>query len=465
MFVTRSLPADLQPVDAFQRLHDWPHMAWFDSAGGPPALARYTIMTADPLQLVTANEAVDGALDRLRPYIDRLAALPAPPPALPFTGGLAGILSYDLCRSLEAIPDHRIVDLTTPAMFLGWYDWALIWDHQLRCGYAVAHGWQNDRTDFDERSANQRLDQVFAQLAGPICTPKPNVTRGTSHLNTLAPQYSTQFDHVLSNFRSHDFREAVQAVVGYIRAGDVFQVNLAQRLLIEDALPPAERYLRLRQANRAPFGGYFDGGSWHLLSSSPERLLKIFNGEVETRPIKGTCPRTGSRDADQLLSDQLLSSVKDRAENIMIVDLMRNDLSRFCEDSSVRVEQLCGLEQFARVQHLVSVVKGRMQPSATALDALRAVFPGGSITGAPKPRAMEIIAELEPTRRGPYCGSFGYVTCGGRADFNILIRTLTSTEGWMQIPVGGGITARSQPQLEEQETWDKAAAMLAAFSA
>ena len=243
----------------------------------------------------------------------------------------------------------------------------------------------------------------------------------------------------------------------------MFQVNLAQRLLIADSSPSVERYLRLRKSNRAPLAGYFDGGDWQVLSSSPERLIQRRGVEIETRPIKGTCRRTGDTAVDELLARELLHSVKDRAENIMIVDLMRNDLSRVCQDNSVRVSRVCDIEPYARVQHLVSVVTGRLNPGLTTIDLLRATFPGGSVTGAPKLRAMQIIAELEPTRRSFYCGSLGYVSSGGRSDFSILIRSILAAGGYLQVPVGGGITSRSDPFAEEQESWDKASAMLAAF--
>jgi para-aminobenzoate synthetase component 1 len=224
-----------------------------------------------------------------------------------------------------------------------------------------------------------------------------------------------------------------------------------------------ELYLRLRQCNPAPFAGWFDGGEFQLASASPERFLSVCDQRVEARPIKGTRRRTAQAEADLFAGDELLESEKDRAENVMIVDLLRNDLSRVCEPASVRVTQLCGLEPYQFVQHLVSVVVGALRPGATPIELLRGAFPGGSITGAPKVRAMEIIAELEPTARGPYCGSLGYVGFDGWLDQNILIRTITAAGGWWQFPVGGGIVAQSTPQREYEETWHKAAGLLRAL--
>jgi para-aminobenzoate synthetase component 1 len=222
-------------------------------------------------------------------------------------------------------------------------------------------------------------------------------------------------------------------------------------------------YCRLRERNPAPFACYLNGGDWQVASASPERFIRVEGGRVETRPIKGTRGRSRYPVADMYVGDDLRESEKDRAENIMIVDLLRNDLSRTCRPESVRVPQLCGLETYEYVQHLVSVVEGELRPGCTALDVLRTSFPGGSITGAPKIRAMEIIAELEPTARGAYCGSIGYFGVGGQMDSNILIRTITASRGWWQLPVGGGIVAQSNPRDEYEETWHKAEGMLQAI--
>ena len=249
-----------------------------------------------------------------------------------------------------------------------------------------------------------------------------------------------------------------------IREGDSFQVNLAQRLLTKTHLTGSELYLKLRERNPAPFSAFYSGGDFSVLSSSPEGFLQVRDRTVETRPIKGTAPRTGDEATDQRLADELANSDKDRAENVMIVDLMRNDLSRVCDDDSVRVTQLCELERYEFVQHLVSVVQGRLKEGQNVVDLLRACFPGGSVTGAPKIEAMRTISRLEPNPRGPYCGSIGYISCGGNADFNILIRTITEAHGFWQIPVGGGITARSVPEAEEAETWAKAEGMLRAIT-
>jgi para-aminobenzoate synthetase component 1 len=253
----------------------------------------------------------------------------------------------------------------------------------------------------------------------------------------------------------------VRRVVEYIHAGDAFQVNLSQRLLAPLAEHPLELYGRLRTLNPAPFSAYFDLGDFQILSASPERFLRVHpNGEVETRPIKGTRPRGRTPEEDTALIRDLVTNPKDRAENVMIVDLLRNDIGKACEYGSVRVPRVCEVESFRFVHHLVSEVRGKLKPGVGPLELLAGAFPGGSVTGAPKVRAMEIIAELEPTARGPYCGCLGWIGFDGAMDTNILIRTFTAGRGWVQFPVGGGIVADSDPAREYEETLHKAAGLL-----
>jgi para-aminobenzoate synthetase component 1 len=255
----------------------------------------------------------------------------------------------------------------------------------------------------------------------------------------------------------------VARVIEYIFSGDVFQVNLAQRLISPQRCGDIEFYHRLRSRNPAPFAGFLDLGEFSLASASPERFLQLMGDQVQTRPIKGTRPRGGTPEEDRRFRKELRESEKDQAENVMIVDLLRNDLSRVCRPHSVKVPSLFEVETYETVHHLVSEVQGRLRRGQGPVDLLRAAFPGGSITGAPKVRAMEIIAELETAARGAYCGSMAYVGFDGSMDSSILIRTATLGRGWLQFPVGGGITARSSPAGEYSETLDKAAGMLRAL--
>jgi para-aminobenzoate synthetase component 1 len=240
-------------------------------------------------------------------------------------------------------------------------------------------------------------------------------------------------------------------------------VNLSQRLLGRLREHPLDLYGRLRRRNPAPFSCYFDLGDFQIVSASPEQFLRVTDSAVVTKPIKGTRPRGATPEEDAALVRELLNSPKDRAENVMIVDLLRNDLGRVCEYGSVRVPKVCEVETYRYVHHLVSEVRGKLRPGMTPFDLLRAAFPGGSVTGAPKVRAMEIIAELEPTARGPYCGSIGFIGFDGAMDSNILIRTFTAGRGWLQFPVGGGIVADSDPAAEYEETLHKAAGLLRAL--
>ena len=279
---------------------------------------------------------------------------------------------------------------------------------------------------------------------------------------------------VTSDFSRGDYERAVETVIEYIHAGDIFQANLSQRLLHRFDTSPVALYERLRKCNPAPFAGFLAHDDWAVISASPERFVRVTGDQVETRPIKGTRQRRPAPEADLFTRDELRQSEKDIAENVMIVDLLRNDLSRVCEPGSISVPQLCVIESYETVQHLVSEVRGTLARSpdpsglstnqcADVWSLLSALFPGGSITGAPKIRAMEIIAEQEPTARGPYCGSLFYAGFDGTLDSSILIRTFVCRHGWVQCSAGGGIVAQSDPADEYEETLHKAEGMLRAF--
>ncbi|MBI1901855.1 MAG: anthranilate synthase component I family protein, partial [Planctomycetia bacterium] len=304
----------------------------------------------------------------------------------------------------------------------------------------------------------------FGGAARPVSSPSIEEVGRAHPTSAAAPQFPCpDRPGVTSNFSADGYLAAVQRAIDYIRAGDIFQVNLSQRLLCPARDDAPSLYLRLRRRNRATFAGYFDLGEFQIASASPERFLQVRGCQVEARPIKGTRRRSHFPEADLIAASELRDSEKDRAENVMIVDLLRNDLSRVCRPESVRVTELCKLENYEYVQHLVSAIRGELAEGRTALDALRAAFPGGSITGAPKVRAMEIIAELEPTARGPYCGSLAYLGFDGALDSSILIRTITCGRGFWQAPVGGGIVAQSDPEREYEETWIKAEGLLRAL--
>jgi para-aminobenzoate synthetase component 1 len=388
----------------------------------------------------------------------------------PFQGGLAGAFGYGLNRALEPrVPPDRFDEFPSPKLALGVYDWVVSFDHEARRAWLVSTGFADgDMGEEWERQvqAEYRLGEVLRLLRAPG-PPRPPRLPESAPLpaSALCPQHPLPgFPGVTSNFDRAGYEAAVRRAVQYVHAGDCFQVNLSQRLLAPLREHPLDLYARLRTLNPAPFAGYFDAGDFQILSASPERFLRVYpDGEVETRPIKGTRPRGATPDEDAALAVELAASVKDRAENVMIVDLLRNDIGKVCEYGSVRVPRVCEVETFRFVHHLVSEVRGKLRTRLGPLDLLEAAFPGGSVTGAPKVRAMEIIAELEPTARGPYCGSLGWIGFDGAMDTNILIRTFTAGRGWVQFPVGGGIVADSDPAREYEETLHKAAGLLKAL--
>jgi para-aminobenzoate synthetase component 1 len=460
----------IEPVDpaldlatAFVRLSRRPHVLFLDSARRDRALGRYSFLAADPFDYFEIPVGRAAAFDeiecRVAPFrAPTLAALP------PFQGGAAGLLSYDLGRSLEKLPAPETDEFQTPAVAIGLYDVVLAVDHIEARAWLVSQGFPETAPAARRRRAAERLAQFRAWLAEPVIEPAASPGESRLAFEQLTPQFAVPGPAGLtSNFSAADYLEAIRRAIAYIHAGDVFQVNIAQRLLYPAHDAAVDLYLRLRDRNPATFAAYFDLGATQIVSASPERFLKVVGGQVEARPIKGTRPRTARPEADLFSGDELLASEKDRAENIMIVDLLRNDLSRVCRPDSVRVTQLCRLETYEYVQHLVSAVCGDLAGGRTPLDLLRASFPGGSVTGAPKVRAMEIIAELEPTARGAYCGALGYLGFDGSLDTNILIRTITANRGWWQAPVGGGIVAQSVCQREYEETWHKATGLLRAL--
>lgn len=448
------------PREAFLRLRRLPRCLWFDSARRHPTLGRYSFLAADPFNYFALPVHGPDALAMLG---ERLSTYRSPriPDLPPFQGGAAGLISYDLGRQLERLPPPQIDEFQVPALAIGLYDVVLAWDHVENRAWIVSHGWPEREPDARLKRAEQRRDYLKACLqAAPR---PPEVRTGVEAVphDSLAPQYPVgSISNLTSNFSRDAYVAAIRRSIDYIVAGDIFQVNLSQRLMFPAHDDASELYLRLRERNPATFAGYFDLGDFQIASASPERFLCVVEGEVEARPIKGTRQRTRWPEADLFAGDELLASEKDRSENVMIVDLLRNDLSRVCRPESVQVSQLCELETYEYVQHLVSAVRGRLRDECQPLDVLRAAFPGGSITGAPKVRAMQIIAELEPTARGAYCGSLAYLGFDGTLDASILIRTITAGRGWWQFPVGGGIVAQSSPAAEYDETWHKAEGLL-----
>ncbi|MCQ8118966.1 aminodeoxychorismate synthase component I [Methylomonas rosea] len=354
---------------------------------------------------------------------------------LPFNGGAIGYFAYDLARRIERLPEIAGDAEQLADMAVGIYHWAVIVDHQRRQSWLVGY-------DLPE-CEQQRLIAEFSTMTTPVETAEFKVLQ--------APR---------ANMDRAAYATAFQSIKHYLKEGDCYQINLTQRFESPCQGEPWQAYQVLRQINAAPFSAYLNFPDAQVLSSSPERFLKVTDGAVETKPIKGTRPRRSDWEDDQAQIEDLVSSTKDRAENVMIVDLLRNDLGKSCRKGSVWVPSLFSVESYATVHHLVSTVTGQLAAGQHAIDLLRSCFPGGSITGAPKIRAMEIIEELEPHRRGIYCGAIGYIGFDGNMDTNIAIRTLVHNHGTIRFWAGGGIVNDSVLDEEYQECFDKAAALL-----
>jgi para-aminobenzoate synthetase component I len=357
---------------------------------------------------------------------------------IPFAGGALGYFSYDLGRSIEVLPVLAIEDMPLPELLVGIYDWAIVVDHHLGKSKLVSHG------RFTARQALETLHQQLLQ----------------TQVDEALPPFEIHGD-IEANMSQEAYAQAFQHVKDYIRAGDCYQINLAQRFAVDVRGDACEAYDKFRQLSRAPFMAFLQvddgkGMPFSVLSMSPERFLQVIDQKVETRPIKGTRPRHQDATLDSQVADELAHSIKDRAENLMIVDLLRNDIGKVCDIGSVKVDALFKLQRFTNVHHLVSIVRGRLAAGFHALDLLRGCFPGGSITGAPKLRAMQIIEELEPHRRGIYCGTIGYIGFDGSMDTNIAIRTSVICNHRMTFFAGGGVVADSDCSREYQETFDKA---------
>ena len=369
----------------------------------------------------------------------------------PWQGGVAGYFSYDLCHHLEKLPKAIHDDFRFDDLVLGYYDVVVTYDHQYKKSWVISTGYPETDESKRLQKAKNRLDYFVARVQNV----KPKLCNSLPLLSDLD-----------SNFTPKNYQKAVKKIIDYIYAGDIFQANLSRRVgtTLPEGYDIFGLYQKIRSQNPSPFSAFFNSDPTYLLSSSPERFLKSEQGKVETRPIKGTRKRSIILEKDTELAEELLRSEKDQAENIMIVDLMRNDLSKVCEPFSVQVPSLLQLESYPTVHHLVSTVVGNLKPGLDNIDLLKATFPGGSITGAPKIRAMEIIAELETNQRGPYCGSIGYIGFNGNMDTNIAIRTLTIQGNKICFQVGGGIVADSNPVDEYEETEVKAAALMEILS-
>jgi para-aminobenzoate synthetase component 1 len=445
--------AELEYTDDVARLFravaDLPWPVWLDSATRAVPDGRYDVVAADPSATIRTRGEITEIADRngrvatsrRSPFEllrEQLGEPLAPHAGIPFAGGALGYFGYDLGRRLERLPSIAEVDVDMPDLAAGIYDWAVVVDHAACRARLVSYG--RDPRSFESWDALvERLSSASFPEPAPF-----------SVLSELS-----------SSFTRAGYARAFRRVQRHIRDGDCYQVNLTQRFRVRAAGDAWHAYLKLRAINPAPFAAYLDLPDGKVLCSSPELFLRVVGDRVTTKPIKGTRPRSSDPSRDRELADELRAASKDRAENVMIVDLLRNDLGKSCVPGSIRADELFDVESFASVHQLVSTVKGRLAPGKHALDLLAGCFPGGSITGAPKLRSMEIIETLEPYRRGVYCGAIGYVGFDGNMEVNIAIRTLVQHGDYVYAWAGGGVVADSEVGAEYQESLDKAAALLA----
>jgi len=443
-------------MDAAERLRDLPGLAVLESAR-PGRNARWTYVTADPVAVLEAPADGPDVFATARLVLGRLSADEIElPDAPPFSGGLVGFLSYDLGRRLERLPSIAAADQELPLLRLALHDWVIAWDRRNGEAWLAGRALDERVGALDERLADvrARLGEPHGAVATPSRWPEP----------PAALELRSGLDRAA-------FEAGVEAVRDEIARGEIYQANLTRRLEVPFRGDPWPLYRRLRTGDPALFAAYLDlgpspvtGAPRAIVSASPEPFLSLTSrGRVAADPIKGTRPRGRDLAEDRALARELLASAKDRAENVMIVDVLRNDLGRVCLPGTVRVPRLCRLERTAAVQHLVSTVTGTLAPGVDAFGLLAASFPGGSITGAPKIRAMQLLEGHEPVRRGPYTGAAGWIGADGAMQTSILIRTFVADGTRLTLHVGGGITWRSDPAAEWEETVDKARGPLSAI--
>ena len=469
--LVRPIPAEWTPLRALAAVERLPHTLFLESAGPRAEGSDWLFLAFDPLWRLElrggALRRIEGSRDQAldgHPLEALAEAWPArvvydPAPPVPFAAGLAGFLSYDLKDWIERFPSQARRDHDLPDLSLGFYDMVWGWNRESGEGWAVSTGLPEENAAARKARAQSRLAAQWERIEA-VLGPEGGAREVASEESMQQPAVPAR---VSSNFTRDAYLQMVERALEHIAAGDVYQVNLAQRFQVEPSMPHPELYRSLREISPAPFLASLSLPGGGIASSSPERFFRIQGDRIETWPIKGTRPRGKTPEEDRSLAAELRASAKDRAENVMIVDLERNDLGRVCAIGSVAVPALCDVSSHSNVHHLVSRVEGRLRDDVGPVDVIRALFPGGSITGAPKIRAVEIIDALEPVRRGVYTGAIGYWDVSGGCDWNVAIRTIVSAAGVASFHAGGGIVADSTPEAEYAETLVKASGMMRAL--
>ncbi len=435
----------VNPEDIFRTFSHQENCFFLDSSLKRYPLGRYSFLGCNPFRVLKTKNS--DPLPRLRELLDEYKI---PKKSIPFSGGAVGYFSYDLGLRLEKkVTLHSKGDSGVPDCFIGFYNAAVVIDHWKNTLYISAIGMPEKKNNLSRSLAQEN----YKKIVGLLSAVEQNVY----------PPKNVISAELKSNFSKAEYINAVKKVKDYIRRGDIYQANLSQAFVAKTNLSAPDIYNRLRELSPACFSSYFDCGDFQILSSSPERFLKLEDRIVTTHPMKGTRPRGTNANRDQYFKKDLLASAKDKAELMMVVDLERNDLGRVCNYKSIKVESLREIEEYSTVFQAIARIRGKLFKNKDRIDLLRACFPGGSITGAPKIRAMEIIEELEPHRRGIYTGSFGYFDFSGNMDLSILIRTILKQGSKLSFGVGGGIVADSDPLDEYKETLVKAQGMIQAI--
>lgn len=437
----------------FETIKSKPYPVFLDSCADTIDSGRYDIIAAEPVKKVKSKNGtiiisqqnctteLDGdAFEILNEELGPRLEIDSSLPKLPFYGGAIGYFSYDLGRTLEDIPNQITDDLQIPDMEIGIYSWAIIVDHQ------------EQKTYFTCIKDTEYLSKLYAEITS-LCNSSKTIDKTIISEFTIA-------DSPKWNSTEEDYLESINRIKQYILDGDCYQVNFTQRISTYYMGSEWKLYKELRRCNPAPYSAYLKTDDLTILSSSPEQFIELSGNKVITKPIKGTVKRSGCEEQDKIKANELVNCAKNRAENLMIVDLLRNDLGKVCKPGSIKAEKLFDIESFENIHHLVSTITGTIENDKTALDVIKCCFPGGSITGAPKIRAMEIIEELEKQRRGIYCGAIGYISFDGSMNTNIAIRTAVAKNNTLHYWAGGGIVADSDPESEHEEMLTKSSAFL-----
>ncbi len=441
------METSLSAIEIFDMIENEPMSFILESSLYNEKYARFSIISSSPFE-ITEFTNDPKCFEKLEIIMNKYSDKKYEE-HLPFHAGAVGYISYDAGRYLEKLPETSKRDIDIPDIYFGLYNWAFVIDHKENIVYITTAEIDSEK---EKEIIDCRIDQIRDY---------ENIKMKKS----FKDEKQNESIILKSGFTKNEYIKTIKKIKEYIKSGDIYQANLTQRFTGETKRTASDIYKSLREVSPTIFGGLLNFQKVNVISNSPERFIRIKDRMIETRPIKGTCPRGSDEYEDKKLVEELKNSEKDKAELLMIVDLERNDLGRISKTGSVKVPELFAVEQYANVSHLVATVQGILDNGVSIFDAIKATFPGGSITGAPKIRAMEIIEELEPTRRNVYTGAIGYMGFDNSADFNIAIRTIVKKDEHISFQVGGGITWDSDSEAEYNETLDKAKSIIKALNA